>query len=71
MKTIRNSSATAALALKTRSNSRVQRNLNNFENNCTSLPSQIVPKPIFAIGFAIEQLLHVVALACSASGILK
>ncbi|MDR1478634.1 MAG: hypothetical protein LBJ00_06800 [Planctomycetaceae bacterium] len=28
-------------------------------------------KPVWAIGFAIEQPLHVVTLACSASGILK
>jgi hypothetical protein len=30
-----------------------------------------IPKPVWAIGFALEQPLHVVALACSASGILK
>jgi hypothetical protein len=34
-------------------------------------PSTIIPKPVWAIGFAIEQPLHVVALACPASGILK
>jgi hypothetical protein len=29
------------------------------------------PKPVWAIGFALEQPLHVVALPCSASGISK
>jgi hypothetical protein len=31
----------------------------------------VIPKPVWAIGFALEQSLHVVTLACSASGILK
>jgi uncharacterized protein YfaS (alpha-2-macroglobulin family) len=30
-----------------------------------------IPKPVWAVGFALEQPLHVVALTCSASGILK
>jgi hypothetical protein len=30
-----------------------------------------IPTPVWAVGFAIEQPLHVVALPCSALGILK
>ncbi|MDR1478992.1 MAG: hypothetical protein LBJ00_08620 [Planctomycetaceae bacterium] len=32
---------------------------------------KFIPKPVWAIGFAPEQPLHVVALTCSASEILK
>ncbi|MDR1479163.1 MAG: hypothetical protein LBJ00_09490 [Planctomycetaceae bacterium] len=31
----------------------------------------VIPKPLWAVGFTLEQPLHVVALACSAFGILK
>ncbi|MDR1478522.1 MAG: hypothetical protein LBJ00_06220 [Planctomycetaceae bacterium] len=33
--------------------------------------AEAIPKPVWVIGFAPEQPLHVVALACSASGNLK
>jgi hypothetical protein len=32
---------------------------------------EFIPTPVWAVGFALEQPLHVVALAYSASGILK
>jgi hypothetical protein len=36
-----------------------------------TISMNFIPKPVWAVGFALEQPLHVVTLACSVSGILK
>ncbi|MDR0391246.1 MAG: hypothetical protein LBH59_05030 [Planctomycetaceae bacterium] len=43
----------------------MDRKISTFQNNVN------IPKPVWAVGFALEQPLHVVALPCSVLRILK